>query len=85
MTLLGKGKTEEWAVFVDGYSNSKGSGTCLLLENNTRIVVEMSLKILFPTSNNQAKYEVCLAGLNLAEEMGTRHIKVKIDTQLVAS
>ena len=46
--------TEEWIVFVDGSSNSKGSGAGIIIENNKGIVVEISLGLSFPVTNNTA-------------------------------
>lgn len=42
---------EEWTMFFNCSSKLKGSLTCLLLENNDGILVGMSLKYAFPTSN----------------------------------
>lgn len=60
MTIPDKGKTEELMVFIDGSSNSKERGTCLLLKSNVEIVVEMSLKFSFLMSNNQVEYQAYL-------------------------
>lgn len=57
----------------------------LLLESEDDIVEEMSLKFMFPTSNNQAKYKAFLVGLNLAEETRTRDERLKSGSQLVVS
>ena len=51
-----------WTIYVDGSSNPKGAGAGILIENDEGITVEYSLKFEFPTSNNQAEYEACLAG-----------------------
>lgn len=41
-----------WKLHVDGLSNSKGSGAGLILENDDRLVVEVSLTFSFATSPN---------------------------------
>lgn len=43
-----------WVVFIDGSYNGKGSGACIILENNSGMVVEVSLIFEFMSSNNQA-------------------------------
>jgi ribonuclease HI len=74
-----------WTIFVDGASNATGSGAGIILENEEGILIEVSLALSFPTSNNQAEYEAFLAGLRLAEDVGAREIKIYTDSQLVAS
>jgi ribonuclease HI len=74
-----------WTIFVDGASNATGSGAGIILENEEGILIEVSLALSFPTSNNQAEYEAFLAGLRLAEDVEAREIKIYTDSQLVAS
>ncbi|XP_058784353.1 uncharacterized protein LOC131659137 [Vicia villosa] len=75
---------DEWTIFVDGASNSSGSGAGIILENNEGILIEVSLILSFQTSNNQAEYEALLAGIRLAEDLGARIITIYTDSQLVA-
>lgn len=58
-----------WSVFVDGTSNTKGSGVGLLLVNVYKLILEVAIRFEFPTSNNQEEYEACLAGFILVFEM----------------
>ncbi|GAU22742.1 hypothetical protein TSUD_138660 [Trifolium subterraneum] len=53
--------------------------------NGDGVLIEVSLGLSFPTTNNQAEYEVFLAGVRLAEDMGAEEIKIFTDSQLVAS
>ncbi|KAK2416131.1 maturase K [Trifolium repens] len=76
---------EKWTIFVDGASSSTGAGAGIILENGKGIIIEVSLTLSFPTSNNQAEYEAFLAGLRLAEDIGARNIKICTDSQLVVS
>ncbi|GAU38058.1 hypothetical protein TSUD_146160 [Trifolium subterraneum] len=52
----------------------------IALANDDGVLIEVSLGLSFPMTNNQAEYEACLVGLRLAEE-----IKIYTDSQLVAS
>jgi len=70
---------------VDGSSNSKGSGTRIIIENNKGIVVEISLGFSFPITNNTAEYEAFLAGLRTAQDLGAKKVTIFTDSQLVAS
>jgi len=45
--------------------------------------LEYSLKFQFLTSNNQAEYEACLAGIRMANEMSATTIIICSDSQLV--
>ncbi|XP_019455153.1 PREDICTED: uncharacterized protein LOC109356283 [Lupinus angustifolius] len=74
-----------WTIFVDESSNPKGSGAGILLENGQGITIEHSLSFTFPTLNNQAEYEACITGLQLAKEVGARKVLICSDSQLVVS
>ncbi|GAU40405.1 hypothetical protein TSUD_136520 [Trifolium subterraneum] len=75
----------KWTIFVDGASNATGAGARIILENEEGILIEVSLALSFPTSNNQVEYEAFLAGLRLAEDVSAKEIKIYTDSQLVAS
>ncbi|MCI11736.1 hypothetical protein A2U01_0032838 [Trifolium medium] len=45
----------------------------------------VSLKFAHSATNNQAEYETCIAGLNLALEMGAKNLKLHTDSQLVVT
>jgi ribonuclease HI len=85
MTFPAEESPEEWIVFVDGSSNSKGSKAGIIIEDNKGIVVEISLALSFLVTNNTAEYEAFLAGLRTAKDMGARKVKIFTDSQLVAS
>ncbi|GAU50120.1 hypothetical protein TSUD_192410 [Trifolium subterraneum] len=85
MTTSMTSEKNKWTIFVDGSSNSQGSGAGIILENEEGVLIEVSLGLSFPTTNNQAEYEAFLAGLRLAEDMGAEEIKIFTDSQLVAS
>ncbi|GAU35488.1 hypothetical protein TSUD_384430 [Trifolium subterraneum] len=80
MTTSTTSEKNKWTIFVDGSSNSQGSGAGIILENGDGVLIEVSLGLSFPTTNNQAEYEAFLVGLRLAEE-----IRIFTDSQLVAS
>ncbi|GAU41112.1 hypothetical protein TSUD_398080 [Trifolium subterraneum] len=85
MTTSTTSEKDIWTIFVDGSSNSQGRGAGIILENGDGVLIEVSLGLSFPTTNNQAEYEAFLAGLRLAEDMGAEEIKIFTDSQLVAS
>ncbi|GAU47361.1 hypothetical protein TSUD_403640 [Trifolium subterraneum] len=85
MTTSTTSEKNKWTIFVDGSSNSQGSGAGIILENGDGVLIEVPLGLSFPTTNNQAEYKAFLAGLRLAEDMGAEEIKIFTDSQLVAS
>ncbi|XP_061358466.1 uncharacterized protein LOC133302666 [Gastrolobium bilobum] len=76
---------DTWKIYVDGSSNSKGSGAGVIIENPEGVSVEYSMQMNFETSNNQAKYEAFIAGLQQAKELGARRLQIYSDSQLVTS
>jgi hypothetical protein len=74
-----------WKVYVDGASNSKGSGTGVVIITPDETVIEQSIRLDFKTSNNEAEYEAVLAGLKSAKTLEARRLIVYCDSLLVAS
>lgn len=68
-----------------GSSNAKGGGVKVLLDNGEGFVIEQSLRFNFPVSNNQAKYEACLARLATTKELGAESVTLCSDSQLLVS
>jgi len=73
---------DQWTLHVDGSSNPKGVGGDIVLEGPNDILIEKSLHFVFKTSNNQAEYEVILADLSLAREVGVKTLTCKTDSKL---
>ncbi|RVW42819.1 hypothetical protein CK203_079957 [Vitis vinifera] len=76
-------KKEWWTLRVDGASRSSGSGVGLLLQSPTGEHLEQAIRLGFPTSNNKAKYEAILSGLDLALALSVSRLWVYSDSQLV--
>ena len=72
-----------WKLFIDGVANDQGSGVGLILTSPEGIDIEYALRFGFQTSNNEAEYEVVIAGLNLAHSMEVDQLEVCSDSQLV--
>lgn len=54
---------QKLVIYMDGASSSTVSGTRIILENREGKIIEVSLSLSFPTSNNQVEYEDFLADL----------------------
>ena len=72
-----------WRLSVDGAANAQGSGAGLILTSPDWIDTEYVLRFGFQASNNEAEYEVVIAGLNLAHFMEADQLEVSSDSQLV--
>ena len=72
-----------WSLRIDSSSNMNGSGVGVVLESPTGEKVSSTLRLEFPSSNNEAEYEALIFRLCLARELGIEQIKVDSDSQLV--
>ncbi|RDY02358.1 Retrovirus-related Pol polyprotein from transposon 17.6, partial [Mucuna pruriens] len=68
---------------ISSSSNYTRSGARIILEGPTRVLIEQSLHFEFRANNNQAEYEALLAGMKLAQELGTKKLTAKNDLKLV--
>ena len=66
--------TGKWELFVDGASNSKGSGAGVMLVSPEGLILEQAVRLKFSASNNEAEYEALLIGLRTAEGLGACHL-----------
>ena len=76
-------KKEWWTLRVDGASRSSGSGIGLLLQSPTGEHLEQAIRLGFSASNNEAKYEAILSGLDLALALSVSKLRIYSDSQLV--
>ena len=72
-----------WRLSIDGATNAQGSGAGLIMTSPDGIDVEYAPRFRFQASNNEAEYEVVIAGLNLAYSMEVDQLEECIDSQLV--
>jgi ribonuclease HI len=45
--------------------------------------VPVAIKLTFSTTNNEAEYEVVLAGLSMTKELGAKNIEICSDSKVV--
>ena len=62
---------------------SKRLGVGLVLTSLEKVVIEKSLRLDFPATNNEAKYEALLEGMAMVQRMGGKFIKLFSDSRLV--
>ncbi|GKE28823.1 reverse transcriptase domain-containing protein, partial [Tanacetum coccineum] len=75
---------KEWTLYTNGASSLKGVGVGLVLIDPIGIEYTYTIRLNFPSTNNEAKYEALLAGLRMAEKIKVQALKVKVDSKLVA-
>ncbi|XP_065626490.1 uncharacterized protein LOC136066309 [Quercus suber] len=72
-----------WKVYVDGAANQRGSGVGLVLVSLEDHVIEKSLRLGFPATNNEAEYEALLQGMTMVQKMGGKSVEMFLDSRLV--
>ena len=70
---------------MDGSSNKTACGAGVVLEGPGDLFLEQALQFGFQATNNQAKYEALLAGLNLAYDMAACEVTCKSDSKVTVS
>ena len=76
-------KLLKWELYLDGSSNEGGSGAGLFLVSPEGYQMHYALRFGFKASNNEAEYEVLIAGLKLAREIKVESLEIYSDSQLV--
>nr|XP_023913541.1 uncharacterized protein LOC112025109 [Quercus suber] len=60
-------------------ANQIGSGMGLVLVSPEKITIEKSLRLGFSATNNEAEYEVLLAGMAMVQKMNERVVEIFLD------
>ena len=69
-----------WKVYVDGASNAHGARIGIVLESLEGIQLECSLRLGFPTSNNEAEYKALVVGLRATMKLGVMELEAYFDS-----
>jgi ribonuclease HI len=72
-----------WVIYVNGSSTNQRSGVGVTLTSLEGEKFQYAIKLDFVTTNNEAEYEVVLAGLSIAWEMGATNMEIISDSQVV--
>lgn len=72
-----------WALYVDGSSTSDVSGAGVILTSPEGFKVQQTIRFWFKATNNEAKYEAILDGLQLAKSLEVQRLAIFSDSQLV--
>ncbi|XP_071739818.1 uncharacterized protein [Rutidosis leptorrhynchoides] len=68
----------------DGASSEEGVGAGLVLTSPEGEKHTYALRFCFYASNNEAEYDALLSGLRIASEMGIKHLRTYVNSQIIA-
>ena len=68
---------------MDAASRQTGVGLGLQLEASTREIIEQTIRLDFPASNNEAEYEAIIVRLVLTISVSSEKIIIRSDSKLV--
>ena len=71
---------EQWSIHTDGSSNRHAGGASVVMRTSERDKIECMIRLDFPTTNNEAKYEALVAGLDLAKAASAENMIVHCDS-----
>jgi hypothetical protein len=72
-----------WTLYFDGSVCNKGQGIDIVLVSPSNASFFFSSRLKTYCTNNQAKYEALLFGLELLNCMGVKHVRALGDSQLI--
>ncbi|XP_073120998.1 uncharacterized protein [Henckelia pumila] len=73
---------DHWKIFVDGSSCQTGSGVGIVIISTWGEETNISIRLDFRASNNEAEYEALLLGLKAARNLGISRATLYLDSQL---
>ncbi|XP_071718932.1 uncharacterized protein [Rutidosis leptorrhynchoides] len=73
-----------WELHTDGVSSEEGVGAGLVLTSPEGEEHTYALKFCFYASNHELEYEALLSDIRISSEMGIKHLRAYVDSQIVA-
>ena len=85
--LEGKGANDlgQWSIHMDGSSNQHARGAGVVIQTLEGDKIECMIRLDFATTNNEAKYEALVVGLDLAKAAGAENMIMHCDSQVMTS
>ena len=78
-----KHEAEQWTIQTDGLSAQRRGGVGVIITTPDEELLKYGVRLKFPTTNNEAKYEGILTGLRLRKVLGVKHLLAQNDSKLV--
>ena len=85
--LEGKGTDglKQWSIHMDGSSNQHAGGASVVLQTPKGDKIKCTIRLDFPTTNNETEYEALVAGLDIVKVAGAENMIVHCDFQVITS
>ena len=75
----------QWSIHTDGSSNQHVGGAGVVIQTLEGDKIKCMIRLDFPTTNNEAKYEALVTGLDLVKAVGAENMVVHCDSQVITS
>ena len=75
----------QWSIHTDESSNKQAGRAGIVLHSLERDKIECMVRLDFPTTNNEEKYEALVAGLDLAKVVGATSVVIHCDSQVITN
>ena len=69
-------EAERWTIQTDGSSAQKRRGVGVIIITHDGEILKYGVRLKFPATNNEAKYEGILTGLRLGKALGATNLLV---------
>lgn len=76
-------KVPVWELHTNGSATSQGAGAGIVLVTPEGATLEYAIKFSFSATNNEAEYEVVIAGFELCKSVEAIRVKLMTDSYLV--
>jgi ribonuclease HI len=74
---------KKWEVEIDGLSIKGAGGVGVVFKTPEGHLLKHSVRLQYPTTNNQAEYKALLTSLRIARELGATMLRIQSDPQLI--
>ena len=74
-----------WSIHTNESSTQRAGGAGVVIQTPEGDKIECMIRLDFPTTNNEAKYEALVARLDLAKAAGAKNMIMHCDSQVIMS
>ena len=75
----------QWSIHTDESSNRRTGGARVVIQTSEGDKIKCMIRLDFPMTNNEAKYEALVTGIDLAKVAGVENVVLHCDSQVVTS
>jgi ribonuclease HI len=74
---------KKWEVKIDGSSIKGAGGVGVVFKTPEGHLLKHSVRLQYPTTNNEAEYEALLTSMRIARELGETMLRIQSNSQLI--